>query len=538
MSTVGPAPPPPLTAATTAPGPTAAVINMPPGLANLTAGMIITGTVIGRDAKGHAVIRTVNGTLTLASSLSLPAGSTLALQVQTMGAQVQVVVLSVNQQAAPPGAPGTAGGGPVPAGPAEAPAIPAAGPHGAEAPSLQRAPAPAITVTAGSLVTATVVGTPPGAGAITPPPPQGAPSANAAPAATSAAPAPGTVQPAPAQAGASPAAAATATTATATVPPQVGSRLVLSIVAIEPAGGADPAAMLAAAAASRPGASLIAGIVSAPSAAGQLQIQTPLGLLALDGAASLAPSSRVLLELMGPVQPPDTSAAPAQGRLPALALAREWATLTEAIAALGQVDASAARNLVENVVPRAGPSLAATILFLLSALRGGDVGGWLGAPAMRALEQAGRRDLAARLGKEFGQMGRLATDPATGEWRTWLVPFHDGNVVHLVRLFVKRHPRRDDSNGEQDAGTRFLVEADLSHLGPIQLDGLVKHRRFDLIMRSHEALPTHMRREISAIFGDALAITGFAGGLSFQAMASFAATPLNESGEHAVGLSV
>ena len=38
-----------------------ATTNLPAGLANLQAGAILTGNVIGRDTAGHTLIRTANG---------------------------------------------------------------------------------------------------------------------------------------------------------------------------------------------------------------------------------------------------------------------------------------------------------------------------------------------------------------------------------------------------------------------------------------------------------------------------------------------
>ena len=64
--------------------------------------------------------------------------------------------------------------------------------------------------------------------------------------------------------------------------------------------------------------------------------------------------------------------------------------------------------------------------------------------------------------------------------------------------------------------------------GPMQLDGLVRGKRFDLILRSTRALPSVMRADLTRILDDALGATGMEGSLVFESGASFAASPLRD----------
>lgn len=529
MSSVGPPGRFPSAAGPVASTAPAAVTNLPPGLANLTAGSIINGVVLGRDGRGHTLVRTANGTLSLATSLALPAGSALSLQVQTVGAQMQMVVLSVDQQPAAQAADKAEGAAQAAlegvAGRTAQAAV--EGVAGRAAAPRQDAPPPA-TVTGGTVLTATVTRAPSPAADV--------PAADALASATSGRPAT-----APSAAGGRDGAPAPATMqAVPATPAGLGSRFNLRIVAVAADASVEPAALLRTAAAGRPGAQLIAGTVSNPSPAGELQLQTPLGLLTLNTKAPLPPSAHVVVEVLGAIESPDGPEPPVPAARPSalMALGRDWPALEEAIAILARAEPNLAANLIDNVLPRPGPGLGANILFLLSALRAGDIRSWLGEPAMRALEHAGRSDLVGRLGEDFAHMSRLALEPAAGEWRSWLVPVHDGSALRLLRMFVKRPPRRNKTDAERESGTRFLIDVELSRLGALQLDGLVKQKRFDLIMRSHAALPADMRRDICAIFEDALAATGFSGGIAFQATATFPPSPVKEPEARAVGLSV
>ena len=57
-------------------------------------------------------------------------------------------------------------------------------------------------------------------------------------------------------------------------------------------------------------------------------------------------------------------------------------------------------------------------------------------------------------------------------------------------------------------GTRFLLDLDLSRLGPLQLDGMFKKesRSFDMMVRTTAPLPETMRTDLAGLFafGDRL----------------------------------
>jgi hypothetical protein len=108
------------------------------------------------------------------------------------------------------------------------------------------------------------------------------------------------------------------------------------------------------------------------------------------------------------------------------------------------------------------------------------------------------------------------------------LPLHDGQELHQVNLYL-RGKRRGNDGEELDTGTRFVVEVDMTRLGPLQLDGLVHGRRFDLMLRSRAVLSPAMRRDIEAIFDEARGIGGYAGTIGFQVAASFPVAPLEQA---------
>lgn len=96
----------------------------------------------------------------------------------------------------------------------------------------------------------------------------------------------------------------------------------------------------------------------------------------------------------------------------------------------------------------------------------------------------------------------------------------NGSEIDLIQFFVRRNPE-DDENEESDEehGTRFVVDVDLSRLGRLQLDGLIHDRkkRFDLIVRTDERLPADVQNGIREVFLQTGEWTGTEGGVTFQA---------------------
>lgn len=184
-------------------------------------------------------------------------------------------------------------------------------------------------------------------------------------------------------------------------------------------------------------------------------------------------------------------------------------------------------------MPRPGPQLAGSLALLISALRGGDIRGWLGQGTMRELARSPGKEAASRLADEFGQLSRLARSDS-GEWRVHALPFFDGARHQQIQLYMKR--RDQDAPGEEDIPARFVFEFDLSKLGPVQLDGLAANRRFDLVVRSQSDLPDAIRKEIGALFSRTQEENGFAGEIHFQTVPAFAVAPLDEVHPNTGGL--
>jgi hypothetical protein len=205
-----------------------------------------------------------------------------------------------------------------------------------------------------------------------------------------------------------------------------------------------------------------------------------------------------------------------------------WPALEQALAALQAADPGAARALATQLLARPDTRLAAAILVFMGAVRAGvDGRGLVGERAARALEAVGRRDVLDRLGEDMRGLSRA---DASGDWRAFPVPFAGDAGLDRVVVRVKR--REDDEESAADrlrrgGEVRFLVDLVFSRLGPLQLDGLVRPRRFDLIVRTDGALPAEAQAQMRAGFADRLAEIGSAGDLVFRSGRAAGWVPLD-----------
>jgi hypothetical protein len=214
---------------------------------------------------------------------------------------------------------------------------------------------------------------------------------------------------------------------------------------------------------------------------------------------------------------------------PLLNMAATWPLLDEVMSTLAAADPALAAQTSQRVLPAPTQRLGPTLLFFMAALNLGDARSWLGQAAVSALEKAGRQDLLRRLGGEFSRIRGageepFSRDPGSSEWRPTVFPFLDGNAVRPLTMYT-RHHQHDDSDGDNSADTRFVLEVELLALGPMQFDGLIRRNNFDLVIRSHAGLPEKMRDHIRELFRGNLEQSGLEGGVQFQIGRPFPVSP-------------
>ncbi len=265
------------------------------------------------------------------------------------------------------------------------------------------------------------------------------------------------------------------------------------------------------------GTPVIQGTIAGVTGSGRPVVQTPFGYLALDAKADATIGSRVALDVLGTrgmVGSTTDRAAPLS------VLAREWPAFDEMMRVMEAVGGpEMASQAAQNAVARPGPQLTAAILFLMTALRGGDPRALIRAETARLLESSGRGGLLGALNDDVQTLTR-ATEPSEAGWRAFLIPFGDEEARRQMRILVRQDDRKRDGDdkGGGPKGTAFLVDLELSRLGPFRLDGYARKDLIDLMIRTTKPLPSGARGDIQALFQTTLERTGITGHLRFRSV--------------------
>ena len=197
-----------------------------------------------------------------------------------------------------------------------------------------------------------------------------------------------------------------------------------------------------------------------------------------------------------------------------------WQSLNQVQATLSQNSPQVAQAFQASLPsPASTPQLASSVLFFLVAVRNGDAAGWLGESAIETLRRAGQGDLITRLGSEFAASRQ---ESVSGDWRILSLPLAWQNEIHKVSVAYRKDDQDDGSDTDGSGQkTRFVMDLNLSAIGPLQLDALFVGNseqlgRLDLIIRTEQSFSAAARQQMRTAYKSALNETQITGELSFQ----------------------
>lgn len=197
-------------------------------------------------------------------------------------------------------------------------------------------------------------------------------------------------------------------------------------------------------------------------------------------------------------------------------LSTTWPALHEALRLMQQNNPAGAEAFTR-ALPTPTQHLAPAALFFLAALRLGIVDNWVGGNVLKTLQEIGKKDLADRLGSDFGKISRLSKEPLGDDWRVISIPLLHDEKISQLQFYVRQQPDQDGrKDGDQKTATRFILNLQLSRMGEMQLDGYLQKKSFDIVLRSAEKLPFDMRQELMKRFASGLEQVNMQGGISFQ----------------------
>ncbi|MCI5049455.1 MAG: hypothetical protein MRY32_03905, partial [Rickettsiales bacterium] len=268
---------------------------------------------------------------------------------------------------------------------------------------------------------------------------------------------------------------------------------------------------------------------------GETIVRTPIGTIRLATSTPPAINSVFQLELVVTPQMlkhdvPVSNTTVSMNQLTVTDLMKHWESLKDLQQVITQNPAFAAE--LTQRIPNTKSAMINSTLFFMSALQSGDLRRWLGNSNQQLIDDKAPA-LLKKLGLEINTI-RMANDLPDQPWTMMSIPLIHEEEMHQWRLYL-RHD--EQAKNHDESGHRFVIDVEMSQLGPIQLDGLTRYKdkqlQFDLIVRSTEPLDATIKQEIRQIFADTAEITKYKGDIKFQHSPEHFIRPLEDFERHA-----
>ncbi|MFY7779421.1 MAG: hypothetical protein ACOVQ8_14105 [Elstera sp.] len=269
----------------------------------------------------------------------------------------------------------------------------------------------------------------------------------------------------------------------------------------------------------QPAGPVLTGTVIGNGAQNRPIIAIGSAILSLE-AGPLQPGSQVQLvaQLNAPAATPNTLATSAQAQ-PPLQSFPTYPSLPALIAAAQQIGGPT-EQAIRAMLPQIGPQLAASLMVFASGAAKGDVRTLVGDSARASLERSARGRAALQgLTQEFEAAEDEARGTPAADWRAITLPVMTGGaMIEPIRLYLHQvsDEEAERNRNNEGGGQRFVLDLDLTQLGAIQIDGLAKHDKLDLVVRTPKPLPDEIRNGLRNAFLGGTTAYGVIGGLNFQ----------------------
>jgi hypothetical protein len=232
-----------------------------------------------------------------------------------------------------------------------------------------------------------------------------------------------------------------------------------------------------------------------------------------------APSLQVGTQLlMTPLMSTHTGTpAPLSSNLPALVNMLSWPVMDDLIQTLAHISTASANSLLRAIPSPGNPAqMGPALMLFMAAVRAGDLSGWLSDKKIDVLTRAGKSNLVTQLTQDGSTLSRASAESITGDWRGMMIPIHWQGEVHKTMLYTHQDNSHTSDQTEDGGHTRFIFDLSLSHMGNIQIDGLVRGERFDMVVRSEHPFSFTMQSAMRSAYAMALEDTSLHGDITFQ----------------------
>ncbi len=195
----------------------------------------------------------------------------------------------------------------------------------------------------------------------------------------------------------------------------------------------------------------------------------------------------------------------------------QWPALDDLYYNLQQLSPQAAASLTRSLPNAANPTqIAPAAMMFIAAVKSGNLENWLGDKKIDLLQQAGRGGLLK--GLTMDSTARTgAPDPAIqSDWRAVPLPMFWEGEIHKITLYTRNENQNHRQEQNENGSTRFIFDLNLTRMGDVQIDGLYKDNRLDLLIRTQSAFSEPMQQTMRQSYSSALKQTELTGELNFQ----------------------
>ena len=213
----------------------------------------------------------------------------------------------------------------------------------------------------------------------------------------------------------------------------------------------------------------------------------------------------------------------------ALSAFPNWSNLEELLDKLNYSEkTSTQKEFLENIISKPGKNLTASLAYFISAVRTGKAANWTGTLFNeQAFSNRGR--FSEQLQDDFSFMQK-ASEPSDTGWRGFFLPLLDENHLSIIQFFLRNENNRKHQakiKKDNDA-VQFLLEVNLTTIGKMQIEGRIKNKELDLIIRTRKLLKGPLKQGIERVFLKTLSTSELVGKLTFRVHSKLPPLPIDK----------
>lgn len=174
--------------------------------------------------------------------------------------------------------------------------------------------------------------------------------------------------------------------------------------------------------------------------------------------------------------------------------------------------------MLQRVVPSPQPhQLPPALLFFMAVIKNGMMSDWI---PEKLLDGLNKTEAVRQLLSDMRAMQtRMNEDGPADAWKPLPVPLQVGDNLVRLQFFYRNSPDQesDQAQGlEKHNKTRFVLNIPQTGFGDIQIDGLVRAKDLEMILRTERTLSSKIESDIRDRYQKAMDMTGMNGNIMFQ----------------------